>query len=46
MQTLPIMENEMEKNMENQMEARVIKGFCGDPSMQIIPTLGPKVGKY
>ena len=46
MQTVPIMKNQMEKNMENQMEARVMKGLCRDPSMQIIPALGPKVCKY
>ena len=42
MQIIPVMENQMEKNMENEMEAGV-KGLCRDPSMKIIPTLGPKV---
>ena len=36
----------MEKKMENEMEARVIQGLCIDPSIQIIPTLGPKVSDY
>ena len=33
----------MEKRMENSMETGVISGYIGDPSIQIIPTLGPKV---
>ena len=33
----------MEKNMENEMETGVIKGLYRDPSIQIIPALGPKV---
>ena len=36
----------MEKKMENEMEAGVIKELYRDPSIQIIPTLGPKVCKY
>ena len=36
----------MEKKMENEMETGVIKGLDRDPSIQIIPTLGPKVCKY
>ena len=36
----------MEKKMENEMETGVIKGLYRDPSIQIIPTLGPKVCKY
>ena len=32
--------------MENEMESGVIKGLHRDPSIQIIPTLGPKVCKY
>ena len=33
----------MEKNMENEMESGVIRGLYRDPSIQIIPILGPKV---
>ena len=36
----------MEKEMENEMESGVIKGLHRDPSIQIIPALGPKVCKY
>ena len=36
----------MEKKMENDMESEVIKGLSRDPSIQKIPTLGPKVCKY
>ena len=36
----------MEKKMENEMETGVIKGLYRDPSIEIIPTLGPKVCKY
>ena len=36
----------MEKKMENEMETGVIKGLYRDPSIQIMPTLGPKVCKY
>ena len=39
------MENQVEKNMEREMEAGVIKGLKMDPSMQMVPTLGPKVCK-
>ena len=42
-QIIPIMENQMEEKMENQMESGVIKGVYRDPSIQMIPTLGPKV---
>ena len=35
----------MEKKMENEMETVVIKGLYKDQSIQIIPTLGPKVCK-
>ena len=43
MQILLIMENRMEKNMENEMETVVLKGgLYRDPRMQIIPSLGPK----
>ena len=45
-QIIPIMENQMEKKMENEMETGIIKGLYRDPSIQIIPTLGPKVFKY
>ena len=41
-----IMENQMEKKMENEMEAGVIWRLYRDRSIQIIPTLGPKVCKY
>ena len=40
-QIIPVMENQMEKNMENEMEPRVIRGLFRDPSIQIIPTIGP-----
>ena len=36
----------MEKNMEHEMETGVIWGLFRDPSIQIIPTCGPKVCKY
>ena len=36
----------MEKKMDNEMESGVIKGLFRDPSIQIIPTLGPKVCIY
>ena len=36
----------MEKKMENEMESGVMKRLFRDPSIQIIPTLGPKVCKY
>ena len=36
----------MEKKMENEMETGIIQGLYRDPSIQIIPTLGPKVYKY
>ena len=45
-QIIPIMENQMEKKMENEMETGVIKGLYRDPSIQIIFTLGPEVCKY
>ena len=32
----------MEKSMENAMETVVIGGLYRDPSIQIVPTLGPK----
>ena len=44
-QILPLMENQMEKKMENDMEIAVIKGLYRDPIIQI-PTLGSKVCKY
>ena len=40
------MQNPMEEKMENEMEAGVIGRLYRDPSIQIIPTLGPKVCKY
>ena len=36
----------MEKKMENEMESGVLKGLFRDPSIQIVPTLGPKVCRY
>ena len=36
----------MEKKMENEMESWVIKGLFRDPSIQIVPTLGPEVCKF
>ena len=36
----------MEKKTQNEMETGVIKGLYGDPSIQLIPTLGPKVYRY
>ena len=33
-----MMENEMGKNMGNEMEAGVVKGHCRDSSIQIIST--------
>ena len=44
-QIIPIMENQMEKKKQ-EMEIVVIKGLYRDPSIQTIPTLGPKVCKY
>ena len=35
----------MEKKMDHEMESGVIKWLFRDPSIQIIPTLGPKVCK-
>ena len=35
----------MEKNMEHEMETRVIEQYRG-PNIQIISTLGPEVCKY
>ena len=36
----------MEKKMENERETGGIKGLYRDPSLQIIPTLGPEVCIY
>ena len=36
----------MEKEMENEMETVAAKGLYEGPSIQIIPTLAPKVCKY
>ena len=36
----------MDKKMEHEMETGVIWGLYRDPSIQMIPTLGPKVCKY
>ena len=32
--------------MENEMGTGVMKGLCRDPSIHIIPTVGPRVYKY
>ena len=45
-QIITIMENPMEKNMEHEMATGVFWGLYGDPRIQIIPTLGPKVYEY
>ena len=36
----------MDKKMENEMDAGVMKGLYRDPSTHIVPTLGPKVCIY
>ena len=37
----------MDKKMENKMETGVInRALYRDPSIQIVPTLGPKVLRY
>ena len=44
---VPIMENPMEKNMENKMETRGLQGCIGIQIAQCgsyLPTLGPSVG--
>ena len=41
-----IMEGQMEKRRENEMNIGVIEGLYKDPSIQIIPTLGPKGCDY
>ena len=41
-QIIPIMKNQMEKKMENQV---IQGGLYSDPSIQMIPTLGPNVYK-
>ena len=40
---MPIMENQMEKKMEHEIATEVVKGLYKNPSIQIIPTLGPEV---
>ena len=39
------MENQIEKKIENELEAWVIEGLDREQSTQRIPTLGPKVSK-
>ena len=42
-QIRPIMENELEKDMEHEMKTGVVQGLYKDPDIQIISTCGPKV---
>ena len=41
-QRMPIMENQMEQNMEYEGGTWILKGLYGDPSLQIISTLALK----
>ena len=45
MRILPTMENQMKEKMEHEVEPGDTKGLYRDPSIQIIPALGPSVYK-
>ena len=40
-----LMENQMDKKMQNEMDTAVTKGLHRDPIVQIVLTLGPQVCK-
>ena len=44
--TIPIIENQMDRNMGNEMDTCVRMGLYRDPGIQVIHTLGPEVCKY
>ena len=43
---IPIMENQMRKKMDNEMETGVFKGLYRHPSLPKRPTMVPRVCKY